>query len=42
MFQFYSKKTHKEFFQDYDCLCEILNFCSNKKDTLGINIDISV
>lgn len=42
MFQFYSKKTHKEFFQDYDCVCELLNFCDRKTDPIGINLDTIV
>ena len=42
MFQFYSKKTHKEFFQDYDCVCELLNFCDRKTNPIGINLDTIV
>ncbi|OSS42146.1 hypothetical protein DESAMIL20_1699 [Desulfurella amilsii] len=42
MFRFYSKNSHKEFFQNYDCLCELLNFCAQKEDQIGINVDINV
>ncbi len=42
MFRIYSKKTKKEFFQDYDCVCELLNFCENGQTQTGLNIDISV
>ncbi|AHF98175.1 MAG: hypothetical protein ACPLW6_00010 [Desulfurella sp.] len=42
MLRFYSKKNHKEFFQDYDCICEILNFCPKEENQIGVNIDINV
>ena len=42
MLRFYSKKDHKEFFQDYDCICEILNFCPKEENQIGVNIDINV
>jgi hypothetical protein len=42
MFLIYSKKTHKEFFQDYDCVCELLNFCDKETDQIGINLDTNV
>lgn len=42
VFRIYSKQYNKEFFQDYDCLCELLNFCEQKENLTGINLDIKV
>lgn len=42
MFLLYSKKSHKEFFQDYNCVCELINFCDKKTDQIGINVDINI
>ncbi|MGB9755517.1 MAG: hypothetical protein ACPLXO_01425 [Desulfurella sp.] len=42
VFSIYSKKYNKEFFQDYDCLCELLNFCEHKENLTGVNLDIKI